>query len=341
MATQKMTWHEALDAQMGLWRFTRSEAGQNWLRSHFRVTAEGLSENTVELLRAMYASEPRRVLSGDPIFVSSDMCKLVDIAAGSFEPEPLFVTDLLTPAGFVFFETPFVVEDRWKRPVNIAAFSWAPVINRRGEDDEPQSEQDHTVESFPAQGSREEFLGWLRAREERRPEGIASDGICLSLYQAPPEEASFHSQTPLCLLHTTHWWFGMEFEGNEVDENGVPTGAGWWWRIVQSTLRLMQQRIAVTHKEQAPRWQRKEAKRLGLDASEVLVVRLRRERGDTKEPSGEEASYSHRFIVHAFWRNQWYPSLQAHRQILIADYVKGPKDKPLIVRPRRAFTWDR
>lgn len=331
MATRRETWHSALDAQMGLWRFTRSDQGQEWLRRHYQTTAESLSEHTVEtMLQPLYASEARRILSGDPIFVSAEMCQLIASAADSFQPEPLYVTDLLTPAGFVYYEEPFVVPDRFNRPVEIAAVSWSPVINRR-------SDSDEELADF---GSKAEFLTWLHARDGNRAElGVAADGIVISLYAPTPEGIGY--STPLLLLHMTHWWFGMEFDGNEVDENGVPTGAAWWWKIIQSTLRLMQQRIAVTHTEKAPRPMRREAQRLNYRLGDVLVVRLRRERGQVNEPSGEEARYSHRFIVHGFWRNQWYPVDKIHRQIFISDYVKGPKDKPLIVRPRRAFTWDR
>jgi len=41
------------------------------------------------------------------------------------------------------------------------------------------------------------------------------------------------------------------------------------------------------------------------------------------------------------WRNQWYPSLSQHRQKWISPYVKGPEDKPLVVRPRRVYQWTR
>jgi len=43
----------------------------------------------------------------------------------------------------------------------------------------------------------------------------------------------------------------------------------------------------------------------------------------------------------AAWHDQWYPSEQIHRQIWISPYVKGPEDKPLIVRPRRVYQWER
>jgi hypothetical protein len=73
----------------------------------------------------------------------------------------------------------------------------------------------------------------------------------------------------------------------------------------------------------------------------VVVVKLRREQGERHEPTGEEGNYSHRWIVGGHWRNQWYATESIHRQIWISPYVKGPEDRPLIVRPRRVFQWER
>lgn len=59
---------------------------------------------------------------------------------------------------------------------------------------------------------------------------------------------------------------------------------------------------------------------------------------DIRRPSGggtsgsEGRDYSHRWIVNGHWRNQWLPSRKTHRAQWIAPYVKGPEDKPLIVR---------
>jgi hypothetical protein len=132
----------------------------------------------------------------------------------------------------------------------------------------------------------------------------------------------------------------MTFDGNEVDETGKPTGAEWWWRIVQACLRLMQQRIAHRANERPGRPARREALRHGFIDHDVIVIRLRKERGEHQE-SGGAANYSHRFIVDGHWRNQWYPSGQVHRQIWISPYVKGPDELPLVIAPNRAYTWTR
>jgi hypothetical protein len=65
------------------------------------------------------------------------------------------------------------------------------------------------------------------------------------------------------------------------------------------------------------------------------VIRLRRPKA---KPEGERTvDWSHRWLVRGFWRNQWFPSLGIHRQLWISDYIKGPEDKPLRIKPTRAF----
>jgi hypothetical protein len=44
--------------------------------------------------------------------------------------------------------------------------------------------------------------------------------------------------------------------------------------------------------------------------------------------------------VRGHWRNQWYPSMQAHRPKYIPEHIKGPEDKPLIVHDK-LFSVDR
>jgi len=72
----------------------------------------------------------------------------------------------------------------------------------------------------------------------------------------------------------------------------------------------------------------------------VIVVELRKRSQSAPDPTGKHREYSHQFIVHGFWRRQWYPKLKTHRQKYIAAYVKGPKDKPLLVKDR-VWVWDR
>jgi hypothetical protein len=182
-------------------------------------------------------------------------------------------------------------------------------------------------------------------------------GISLTIYAATEIDESYFEQNqhaqavrhlypgpipPIIPLHLTPWYFNMTFEGNEVDQAGMASGAEWWWRIIQTAFRLMQQRISTKGLAPISRHARREATKIGMRPDpEVVVVRLRRESESAAEPTGESANYSHRFIVGGHWRNQWYATEEIHRQIWISPYVKGPKDRPLIVRPKRVYQWDR
>lgn len=332
----RASWRIAYDAQMGLWRWLRTDAGQQILALKYETESEKLDPRTRSLLRFMYANEEPRLLSADPIFVSTEMCELVEAAADPnllpepFKPEPLYVTDLPTACGFLYYERPFVIPNRFDEPVSIRGFSWTPMMSMR-----TAEELDGDPEAV--------FRHW---REKQAVEGDGA-GIAIALYSdLEPRHAAMlreRGNTPptLDVMHVTPWYFGMSLDGNELDLDGKPTGAAWWWRIAQVTLRLMQQKISAKQSVRAERPQRREAKRLRFPERETLVVRLRREK---KEPTSDEtgpARYSHRFIVNGFWRNHWYPKSQEHRQIWISPYVKGDESLPLIIKPRRALVWSR
>jgi hypothetical protein len=328
----RAAWHDALAAQMELWTWERSSYGQKWLGAHWRHTVPGLNAQTSEMLEQMYAAEARKIRDADPVYVSREMCELIAVAKESCRLEPMLRADLLTDQAFCYFAEPFLIPDRFEAPIRLAAFSWAPMLAVRPEEAE-------------AAGNVAELMDRWRSGADADERGHDDQGVALTLYAVAQRDAPWNEQVqgPMPTLlptHVTPWWFGMTFEGNEWDETGTPTGAEWWWRIVQTTLRLMQQRISVRHKEQPDRPLRRQGRRLKFSERQVVVVKLRRERGEQHEPSGESANYSHRFIVGGHWRDQWYPSLNVHRQVWISPYVKGPEDKPLIVK-RRAYDWRR
>lgn len=68
----------------------------------------------------------------------------------------------------------------------------------------------------------------------------------------------------------------------------------------------------------------------------VRVITLRRERIHTEpDPEGSGREYSHRWTVRAFWRHQACgPGNQERKWVLVRAHVRGPDDKPLIVKER-------
>ncbi|HEY7421497.1 MAG TPA: hypothetical protein VH541_05760 [Gaiellaceae bacterium] len=323
-AAARQDWRDAYDTQLELLRWVRSDTGRAWMQHDAARVVREYGKRTQFLIRSMYDMEEARLESASPYFVSADMCSLVEAAAPSFAPEPIFPTDVLTLSGFVYFAKPLVIPDRFDRPTRYRAFSWHPCMTGDFDPGRVLTRDD-------------EFREYLEERHQRGHQ----DGLSLCLYQAEPDEwPEGLLRPPVLAAHVTPWWWGMSFEGNEVTEAGRPTGASHWWAVVQTTLRLMQQKISVHHQERPDRAARRFAKRLDLIDRGVTVVTLRRERTPEHGEPVEEHHYSHRFIVGGHWRNQWYPSAGVHRQIWIAPYEKGPQDAPLIIKPR-VYRWTR
>lgn len=109
------------------------------------------------------------------------------------------------------------------------------------------------------------------------------------------------------------------------------------WRltpILLATWTIMQQTLAIRDVERVTPGKAK-GKRGPATPQTVVIVRLRkRERGENADGAGHEVEWSHRWLVAGHWRNQWLPSRGMHRQQWIDGYVKGPEDKPLVVKDR-------
>lgn len=112
-------------------------------------------------------------------------------------------------------------------------------------------------------------------------------------------------------------------------------------QLLQAFWILSGQRIAKADSRPVERHSRKRAERAGFSIPEdgIRVVTLRRpETGPT--PASGLVDWSHRWIVSGHWRNQWYPSQEEHRPKWIDAYEKGPDDKPLVLNDR-VYRWVR
>jgi len=339
---QRQHWQDAYDTQLALWRWLDTDPALTWLRQKFRAEVIDLDRDMQLLMADIYSVEYAKLRTATPFYVSGEMCEVAEAASKSFEPEALLPTDFLVPTGFLYFEKPFEILDRYGRAIQLAGFSWSPLLVA---EDVPSGNAT-LVQSDGPIGM--EFL--VEHHKQTHENGSAGDGVSLCLYVIPGEWESEHlgPVPPLLPTHFTPWWYEMTFEGNEVDGQGIPTGAEQWWKIIQTTLRLMQQRLSVRHQQRATRPQRREGERAGFGSPDVTVVKLRREKSET--PDGHTpspANYSHRFFVGAatggFWRNQPYgpKDHKVYRQIWIAPFIKGDENLPLVIKPRRAFVWSR
>lgn len=98
---------------------------------------------------------------------------------------------------------------------------------------------------------------------------------------------------------------------------------------------LVNQTITEVTEHRALRPVDRRCQRAGVPST-VQVVRLRRVSGARSEPEGETlVEWSHQWLVSGHWRNQACgPSLSERRWTFIAPYVKGPEDKPLILKDK-------
>jgi len=130
----------------------------------------------------------------------------------------------------------------------------------------------------------------------------------------------------------------------------VPTGApvgpagtpeADWARLCATFLLLLGQPLVQSAQQQPPRYLERQAQRADTPVRTICTVDLRRVHTVNSEP-GEPAGrdWTHRWMVNSHWRHQWYASEQRHRTILIGPYIKGPDDKPLVLK-QRAYRWVR
>lgn len=106
-------------------------------------------------------------------------------------------------------------------------------------------------------------------------------------------------------------------------------------RFIVALLRLMEEYIEVD-KSKMPRSFARRADRAGRggDTANVSLLALRRSLyGEAEEGTGRKVTLAH--LVRGHWRNQWYPSQNAHRYKWINAHRRGGhKDDEVTERPR-------
>ena len=105
---------------------------------------------------------------------------------------------------------------------------------------------------------------------------------------------------------------------------------------VQALWKLMKQEIVVAGHEPVsrPTWRSRANWR---QIKRVTVLTLRHGKRASQDHDSNSVEWSHSWLVRGHWRNQPYKNSDGsvrHEQIWIAPYVKGPEDKPLVLKDR-------
>ena len=340
-----MNWSEAIEAQDELRHFWRSPIGRSfgreWHHGRPDLKMSRASSIPIPWTADATASEPSNVRGlprpddsvdigesqrelldhADLYWVAPQMVDLIEAAAPRMPDQIFHREDLPCERGFVVYARPIVYPDIRGKKVNISAMSWRPVVDTGCHDGSHGPRSGVLVAHYSDTTAHDDYLS-----------------------ETSKEMASIGRTLPrLFLLHVEVFVFDAPLI--PPDFNLAPP-EGRAFEELLATLRiqrkgplcfwtLCQQPLAVVERKPAERATRRRLEKSGspLDVSAIRVVELRRVvHKATTEPGAEPVEWSHRWIVSGHWRNQWLPSQGRHRLQWIHSFVKGPDDKPLIVK---------
>lgn len=290
-----------LDAKRAYLRFLNSAGNRkimNTEKSGFR--SQGI-EHTADL-------EIKSVQSAQNFWVAPDMVALVNGAFETMPDEEVLLEEPPAPHGLLLMGQPFT--QRCSDPDcgddhPFIGFHWRPA---------------HRV--LPAN----EYA------EEQHDDGL------LFTWVAPTtaEERQWMGNTPFSPVNSAIFIpAGRPLNTSySVEIGAMSAESAQLCKYARAMWTLMQQPLASTTEAQPYRALRRRLEREGHQPAPVTVVTLRRRLSQTSNGEGQPVDWSHRWVVRGHWRNQWLPRLQQHRATWISEYVKGPEDKPLVVKDK-------
>lgn len=242
------------------------------------------------------------------------MVDLLDTAAPTMPDQELLTTDIPTPYGFVYFADPLPDRSGTPPELPLHALSWAYLHS------------DHPI---------------LAERDTQ-------DSVLITSYVLVADQAATIGRGPADLLPdspkyianaTVMWTVGSLI--GEVFGDVPPPGRhtpGFYQRVAAAFWTLSQQPKMTTTTPQSPGQPSdvRRYRRAGIadPAAPVSVVRIHhRPTYDNTKTTGSEHTDRRvkvRFPVRGFWRRQWHPSVQQHRQIWVDPHWRGPEGGPVV-----------
>lgn len=292
---------EVLDAKASILRFV--EQRPNWFDAPF------FGDGDPALARSYAESFLGVVRVGTPYAVQSEMHDILELAALGVPSYRWSPRDLFTPYGFLLlprdFTGPTTTDD--DGPVSPRALAWG---------------------CWQESG---------RARSDLTPDNALGFSLLTFAY--------VDSDLVPCAIWS--WDFGQAWDDNSiadgVEDHSVTEDPSGEMRAFAALMKLLPQRIARVADAGIDRASRRRAMRAGVDnpsTGKIVTLRYAREHQVDAVGLVGNVDWSHRWPVEGHWRDQWYPSIGTHSPIYVSPYIKGPPDKPLVLR-QRMFDWKR
>jgi hypothetical protein len=321
-------WHHALDVQMDTQKWSRSDEGKAMLISFFASLVDGnatdlardLDNKSWEAGSTIAHNYTVTLYRGDTIFITADMHHLIMQAAHDLPDDAAIVDEhtMLSPFGFVFFEEPMQGEDKHGINVVVNGFAWSM----------------QTVQNLQNDGKPHETVCLYMLTD---PTDFRDD---TSRYLTPALKNAGLSIPPLVPAHMYPAIIGQDCTRLNEETQGVQLVKGMLKFFIAMNL-LAQQKIGQPKEITPHRPVRKRAEKWDMHNQRyITLITLRRNNTKVvRDPDEPPVEWSHRWMVGGHWRKQ--PDKHGWHWVYIYEYVKGPQDKPLILRDRRVFDFRR
>jgi len=330
-------WENALSAHHGVLAFLHSPQAQYYIRRWITHRDGKYGRTASQPSQVAGAHLLADVRSADAIYITEEMLQVTYRAMESFKRrEPVWLDDFFIPNGFAYLAEPFVTLDINGRKLCWRAISWK-IDSMWTIDPDDKESMDMLKKRFPAvedpldtsyQFSAKDMDGVPSAKEEYV--------VRIAMWAHKDDEDDFSMEG------ATHDWLithmtSIPFSAipDQIELSGEGDRDAQWLLFLRVLNRLMAEKLVSKTRKPISRQMRRSLIRKNIPISDVVVVELRRKMQRHRENGeGEHREYSHRFIVGGHWRNQYYPSINRHRLKYIFEYVKGPDDKPLVLKDR-------
>lgn len=285
---------QAVNAKVALVRWLSRKVNQDWLD---QFTTHFMTKADHQDIHGWGGHHYLAIKAASVYFVTGSMSDLVLAASRTMPKEPFMSSDPIEETGFVYFDHPLALPE--KQPP-VRAFAWSPI----------GSTPKWTGVEVSAYSDKTSFPDYVPPEHPNRDRKM---------------KTFMESQPSLVFNRPFSFSYGQLIEGPAFDPMRSFMKAFWT---------IAQQRIAHATSGHLSRSTVRQLEHLDVPANPVKIVTLRRQINVTPDDDhlSEPVDWSHRWLVSGHWRNQWLPSVGAHRLQWIDEYVKGPEDKPLVVK---------
>ena len=330
-------WEIALSAHHGVLAFLHSPQSQVYLRRWIKHRDTKYGREASQPSQVAGAHLLADVKSADTIYITKEMQQVVYRASESFKKrEPVWLDDFFIQNGFAYLAEPFTTIDISGRKLCWRAISWK-TDSMWTIDPHDKESMDMLKKRFPMVDDPLNTAYQFSAKDMQDvPSAKEEYVVRIAMWAHKDDEDDFSMEG------ATHDWLvthmtAIPFSAipDQVELHGDGDKDASWLVFLRVLNRIMAEKLISKERRPISRQMRRLLLRKNVPISDVVVVELRRrQQRHEHDGEGEHREFSHRFIRHGHWRNQWYPSIRRHRQKWIEDMVIGPEDKPLILKDR-------